>query len=277
MRGFLEKLTQRASDSGSLLCIGLDPDFALATQRFPDDPSPLFAYSRWLIDQTHPFACAFKPNSAFFEAQGHQGMLALEQTCTYLMQRHPSIPLILDAKRGDIGHTNAGYVQWAFDILHADAITLHPYLGSEALEPFLARIEKGSIILCRTSNPGAAEIQDYAQSGVPLWEHVALQVSQEWNANQNCMLVVGATYPRELSRIREIAPEIWLLVPGIGAQGGDLEAVLKVGVRGDGSGLLVSVSRTIASATSPAQAARELRDAINAIRRQLSYGTISSS
>ncbi len=258
--------------SGSLLCVGLDPELARVPERFHAELHPLFAFCREVIDATAPFACAFKPNTAFFEALGAQGWTELAMIFAHVREHHPDVFLICDAKRGDIGSTNTGYVSAVFDGLRADAITLHPYLGAEALRPFLEREEKASIVLCRTSNAGAGELQDLQIDGKPLWEHVAARVSNEWNARGNCMLVLGATWPAEMRRIREIAPEMTFLVPGIGAQGGDVEATVQAGLRADGKGLVISSSRAILYATDPAQAARETRDAINAARERVYAG-----
>jgi orotidine-5'-phosphate decarboxylase len=219
-----------------------------------------------LIEQTQEFASAYKPNMAFFEARGDVGLQELESTIEYLRSQHPEIVTICDAKRGDIGSTNRGYVASIFDAMGFDAVTLHPYLGREALQPFLERKDKACIVLCRTSNPGAGEFQDLETGGRALWEIVAEKVSNEWNANDNCMLVVGATYPAEMQRIREIAPKIPFLVPGVGAQGGDVAAVVHAGLDSGGGGLLISSSRGVMYASSPADAARALRDEINVAR-----------
>lgn len=184
----------------------------------------------------------------------------------YLREAWPQHFTVCDAKRADIGSTNAGYVRAVFDELRADAITLHPYLGQEALMPFLQREDKASIVLCRTSNAGAGELQDLIAEGKPMWQHVAERVSRDWNAHGNCMLVVGATYPEEMRRIRAIAPEMNLLVPGIGAQGGDIAATVRAGLRADGKGLIISSSRAILYSDDPARIARETRDALNAAR-----------
>jgi orotidine-5'-phosphate decarboxylase len=187
-------------------------------------------------------------------------------TVEYLREKYPQVVTVCDAKRADIGNTNHGYVSAIFDDLGFDAVTLHPYLGREALEPFLARKDKACIVLCRTSNPGAGEFQDLHVEGRPLWQAVAQKVSREWNVNGNCMLVVGATYPDEMLVVREIAPEMTLLVPGIGAQGGDVEAVVSAGLDSNGKGLMISASRSVLFSDNPAAAARALRDEINAAR-----------
>lgn len=260
----LRKLETRMEAVDSLLCVGLDPEAERLPQRLRAEQNPLFAFCREVIDATAEFACAFKPNTAFFEAEGAQGWTELAMVFAHLREQHPEVFVICDAKRGDIGSTNKGYVSAAFDELGADAITLHPYLGAEALAPFLEREDKASIVLCRTSNAGAGELQDLQFDGKPLWEHVASRVRAEWNVGGNCMLVVGATWPEEMKRIREIAPEMTFLVPGIGAQGGDVEATVRAGLRADGRGLVISSSRAILYSESPANAARETRDAIRA-------------
>jgi orotidine-5'-phosphate decarboxylase len=260
------KFEARAEAVNSLLCVGLDPEFERIPERFKTMELPLFAFCRWIIEQTHEYTAAYKPNMAFFEARGGLGLQELEQTIKHLRSEHPAIVTICDAKRGDIGNTNRGYVASVFDQMGFDAITLHPYLGREALAPFLERGDKASIILCRTSNPGAGEFQDFGSDGKPLWERVAERVSSEWNASGNCMLVVGATYPEEMRRIREIAPMVPFLVPGVGAQGGDVAAVVAAGLDAKGKGLLISSSRGILLADDPAEAVRDLRDEINAAR-----------
>jgi orotidine-5'-phosphate decarboxylase len=244
----------------------LDPEISRIPARFREQEWPLFAFNRWIIEQTHPYAAAYKPNMAFYEARGTQGLTELELTMEYLRSQHPDIWTICDAKRGDIGNTNRGYAVSIFDAMGFDAVTLHPYLGKEALAPFLERRDKACIILCRTSNPGAGEFQDLVSDGRPLWETVAVRVSAEWNVAGNCMLVVGATYPDEMRRIRAIAPAIPFLVPGVGAQGGDVAAVVSAGLDARGKGLLINSSRGILFSQDPAAAAHELRDRINAER-----------
>jgi orotidine-5'-phosphate decarboxylase len=261
----LEKFERRARAVDSLLCVGLDPEIGKLPERFLGVEYPLFAFNRWIIDLTAEFAAAYKPNSAFYEARGVTGQRELELTIAYLRERHPDIVTICDAKRGDIGNTNRGYVEAVFDAMGFDSITLHPYLGRESLEPFLKRADKASIILCRTSNPGAGELQDLLVEGRQLWEHVAAQVAGEWNERGNCMLVVGATYPEEMARIRAVAPELTFLVPGVGAQGGDVAAAIRAGLGANGLGLIISSSRGILYSDDPAAAARSLRDEIRAL------------
>jgi orotidine-5'-phosphate decarboxylase len=268
MAAILEKFERRALSIGSLVCVGLDPDVDLIPSRFLQEEYPLFAFNRWVIEQTHAYTVAYKPNMAFFEARGVQGLRELELTVEYLRSEHPDIVTICDAKRGDIGNTNRGYVASIFDAMGFDAVTVHPYLGREALLPFLEREDKACIVLCRTSNPGAGEFQDLEVAGRPLWEHVAERVSTEWNTAGNCMLVVGATYPDEMRRIRAIAPEVPFLVPGVGAQGGDAGAVVAAGADARGLGLIISSSRGILFSDHPAEAAMALRNTINAAREK---------
>jgi orotidine-5'-phosphate decarboxylase len=267
MNAATQKFEQRAEAVNSLLCVGLDPELDRIPARFKGEERPLFAFNRWIIEQTHSYAAAYKPNMAFYEFQGSQGLAELELTMEYLRSEHPEILTICDAKRGDIGNSNRGYAASIFDLMGFDAVTLHPYLGKEALAPFLERRDKLCIILCRTSNPGAGEFQDIQSGGRPLWETVALHVSTEWNAAGNRMLVVGATYPEEMRRIRAIAPVIPFLVPGVGAQGGDVAVVVSAGLDARGKGLLISSSRRIIFNNDPAVAARDLRDEINAARK----------
>lgn len=277
MNAVLRKYEVRAKKAGSLLCVGLDPELDRIPARFHAEEFPYFAFNRWIVDQTHPFAAAYKPNMAFYEARGVQGLRELELTMEYLRAEHPGIVTVCDAKRGDIGNTNRGYAASIFDAMGFDAVTLHPYLGREALTPFLDRKDKACIILCRTSNPGAGEFQDLSVNGKPLWEAVATRVSTDWNEHGNCMLVVGATYPEEMRRIRAIAPEMTFLVPGIGAQGGDVEAVVTAGLNARGAGLMISSSRGILFSDDPEAAARQLRDEINVAREKCSEGSHAAS
>ena len=262
----LEKYERRADAANSLLCVGLDTRFEALPERFRSDPHPQFAFNRWIIEQTHEFASAYKPNIAFYEARGEAGLADLRLTIDYLHTQHPDIFTICDAKRGDIASTNAGYVREIFDDLGFDAVTLHPYTGREGLSPFLDRAEKVSIILCRTSNPGAGEFQDARIGDKPLWQVVAEKVAGEWNARGNCMLVVGATYPDELRAVRALVGELTLLIPGVGAQGGEVEAVVRNGVNRAGRGMIVTVSRGVLQADDPGAAAQGYRDEINRYR-----------
>jgi len=256
----LDKLNAGLDSSGSMLCVGLDPDMRTMPERFQAEPAPLYAFNRWLIEETAPYAASFKCNTAFYEAFGARGWEQLQQTAEFLREAAPAAFTICDAKRADIGNTNRGYVQSVFDQLGFDAITLHPYLGREALSPFLDRADKASIVLCRTSNEGGEEVQELVVEGKPLWRVVAERVAREWNANGNCMLVVGAKHTHVMEAVREFAPELPLLVPGVGAQGGHAGDVVRAGLSPRGKGLLINVSRGIAGNSDPAGAARQLSE-----------------
>ena len=273
---FHNKLDKVVGKNNSLLCVGLDPDVSKMPTQFKKSKQPLFDFNKAIIDATASLVCAFKPQSAFYEAYGPEGIKQLKQTADYIHKKYPHIPIILDAKRADIGNTNDGYVEFIFDYLRMDAVTLHPYLGGEALGPFLNRKDKGLIILCRTSNPGAAEFQDLQTGGRPLYEQVAQTVADKWNAHKNCLLVVGATYPEEMKAIRQIVgPDMVLLVPGIGAQGGDVGSAVRAGLGASQRGMIISSSRDILYASNKAdfakvahQRARAVRDEINKYREE---------
>jgi uridine monophosphate synthetase len=284
METFFSFLAKRIDDCSSLLCVGLDPH--------PSDlPAPTAEAAREfclrLVRATAPYAAAFKPNAAFFEAYGPEGWEVLKDVIAAVQDQSNRlgslIPVILDAKRGDIASTAEAYARSAFENLGAHAITLNPYLGKDSIDPFLAYKEKGVFLLCKTSNPGAADLQDLTldaskwklerSSGeitdgpwpVTLHEHIAF-LAQSWNTGNNIGLVVGATQPEALRRVRAAAPDLWFLVPGVGTQGGDLETALDAGLRADNKGLLINVSRGLARAEDPAKAAAELRDEIINLR-----------
>ncbi len=259
----IEKYDRRATAIQSLLCVGLDSDLAKLPRRFLHSESPQFEFNRHIIDATWQYAAAYKLNIAFYEANGADGWRQLEASVQYLRQRHPDILTICDAKRSDIGNTSAAYARAIFAELGFDAVTLNPYLGRDALQPFLDYQHKACIILCRTSNPGSAEIQDLQVGGRPLWQVVAEKTVADWNKQGNCMLVVGGTNPAEMAQVRSLVADMTLLVPGIGAQGGDIEAVISAGLNSRGAGLIINSSRGIIFAADPARAAASLRDSIN--------------
>ncbi len=262
----IEKYNQRVDKVNSLVCVGLDSEISKLPDHFKEMEFPQFEFNKYVIDATHEFTAAYNPNIAFYEARGDQGIRELKMTMEYLQQNYPDILTICDAKRADIGSTNEGYVTAIFDWFGFDAITLHPYLGKEALQPFLKRADKGCIVLCRTSNSGAGELQDLKVEGKMLWQVVAEKVRDDWNTNNNCMLVVGATYPGEMADIRKISPSMTFLVPGIGAQGGDVEATVKAGIDANKKGIIISSSRGIIFAANPGEEAKKLRDEINQYR-----------
>ncbi len=268
---FFDKLEQAALRNQSLLCVGLDPDPARLP--VPD----VAAFNRAIIEATAELVCAYKPNLAFYEALGEAGMAALRDTLAAIP---PDIPVIADGKRNDIGNTARAYARALFDELGVDAATVNPYLGGDAVEPFLEREDKAAFILCRTSNPGARDLQDLLVSAAPgsearpLFEVVA-EVAGRWNSRGNVGLVVGATYPEELGRVRQLCPEMTFLVPGVGAQGGDVAAVMRNGLDRAGRGLIINVSRQVLYASrekdfarAAAGAARQLRDEIERQRQQ---------
>jgi orotidine 5'-phosphate decarboxylase subfamily 2 len=283
METFFSFLSKRVDDCSSLLCVGLDPH--------PSDlPAPTADAARTfclrLVEATAPYAAAFKPNAAFFELYGPEGWAALKDVVAAVQKQSDRlgsmIPVILDAKRGDIASTAEAYAKSAFEHLGVHAITLNPYLGKDSIDPFLAYKEKGVFLLCKTSNPGAADLQDLPLTPGPspeigrgdgvraLYEHVAY-LAQQWNFGNNIGLVVGATQPEALARVRAAAPDLWFLVPGVGTQGGDLETALRSGLRADGKGMLINVSRGIARSTDPAKAAAQMRDEIINIQYALKH------
>jgi orotidine-5'-phosphate decarboxylase len=251
MNSFMALLESRWNE-GHFLCVGLDTDFGKLPAKFKQESvsDALFHFNREIIEATAPHCGVFKPNVAFYEGYGLEGLDALIKTNRFIRERFPVHPIILDAKRADIGNTNAGYVKAAFDVLQAHAITVHPYLGKEALGPFLAEKDRGVIVLCHTSNPGAGEFQELKGGGPELYKIVAEKVSQEWNYNGNCGLVMGATYPKQLAEIRNIAGELPLLIPGIGAQGGDLQQTVINGLNSAKEGIIINASRSILYASS---------------------------
>ena len=269
---FIAKLNRIWNENNSLVCVGLDPDLNKMPSCVKAEKNPVFAFNRAIIDATCADVCAYKPQIACYEGQCAEEDLAM--TLDYLHSKCPEIPVILDAKRGDIGNTSRMYAKEAFERYGADAVTLNPYMGMDALKPFLDYAEKGAVILCRTSNAGAKEIQELElMNGLPLYKHVAALIAGPWNYNGNNMLVAGATAPAELGEIRKIVGKTPLLVPGIGAQGGDLEGVLKFGLTEEKTGLVINSSRGIIYASSgedfaekAGEETRRLKAAINAFR-----------
>ncbi len=295
---FLLKLETRIKENNSLLCVGLDPDIDRIPRHLMKQKDPLFEFNRQLVEATHDLVAAYKPQIAHYEKLGPRGLENLEKTANFVRKKYPEIPLILDAKRGDIGTTAEEYAKAVFDYYKFDAVTVNPYLGHDGLEPFFRRTDKGVIILCRTSNPGAKDFQDlevYSSSEeqsdesrsnntamkqlrnnsspqgrtIPLYMKVAEKIVA-WNKLYgNCLMVVGATYPDEMKKIREIASDMFFLVPGIGAQGGDLEKMLAAGLRSDRSGLLIHSSRAIMYASDGPDFAEKARGEAMKLRDQI--------
>jgi orotidine-5'-phosphate decarboxylase len=271
---FIEKLKSAWSSQRSLVCVGLDPDLARLPAHLPKTPAGVLEFNRAIIDATHDLVCAYKPQIAYFAAiSAEQQLLA---TIEHIRRVCPQIPVILDAKRGDIGSTAEQYATEAFSRYQADAVTVNPYMGQDSAEPFLRHTERGVILLCRTSNRGAADLQDLLVDGQPLYEHVATMIANKWNARGNCALVLGATWPAQIARIRSLVGDLPFLVPGVGAQGGDVEQLVHAGQTADGTGLIINSSRGILYASSSidyATIARaetlKLRDTINRFRHRI--------
>ena len=272
---FIESLGAAWSNNNSLLCVGLDPDPAKFPAHLKGRPDAIFEFCSSIADATADLVCCFKPQIAYFAARRAEDQL--EALIAHIHENHPGIPVILDAKRGDIGSTAEQYAVEAFERFKADAITVNPYMGRDSVDPYLAYPDKGVILLCRTSNPGGSDLQflevDTPRGRMKLYEHVARTVAEDWNASGNCGLVVGATFPAEIARVRALTGDMPLLVPGIGAQGGDIAATLAAGKTADGTGLMINSSRAILYAGKGedfADAARKValdtRDAINAQR-----------
>jgi orotidine-5'-phosphate decarboxylase len=243
MSGFYKLLSNSWEQKNSLLCVGLDPEVARLPKHIAKHKVPLFLFNREIIDATAQWVCAFKPQAAYYSAIGAEKQL--EKTIHYIKSEHPNIPVILDAKRGDIGATARMYAIEAFERYQADAVTVNPYMGGDTIKPFLEYRDRGVIVLCRTSNPGSGELQQLQSAGRFIYEHVANLAYSEWNQNNNIGLVVGATYPEVIANVRKIVGEMPLLIPGIGAQGGEIDSVVKNGLSAAGAGLVVNVSRSI--------------------------------
>ena len=271
MTGFVARLRAAWDEQDSLACVGLDPLIERLPAHIAAHASPIFHFNKAIIDATADLVCAYKPQFAHYAACGAEDQL--ERTIEYIHRAYPGIPVILDAKRGDVGSTAERYAIEAFERYGADAVTVNPYLGGDSLEPFLRFEDKGVLVVCRTSNPGARDLQDLDVGGRKLFAVVAELAATRWNSRGNCLLVVGATYPQELAQIRAITGDMPFLLPGVGAQGADIGAAVAAGQSADGRGLIVSSSRAVIHASSGvdfAAAARAatllLRDEINAAR-----------
>jgi len=276
---FIARLNQASQRHNSLLCVGLDPDPTRFPAHLAGRPDAIFEFCRAIVDATADLACCFKPQIAYFSARRAEDQL--ESIIAHIHEKHPGLPVILDAKRGDIGSTAELYAIEAFERYRADAVTVNPYLGRDSVEPFLAHRDKGVILLCRTSNPGGSDLQflevDGPNGKERLYERVARLVAGVWNQHGQCALVVGATFPAEIRRVRELVGDMPLLVPGIGAQGGDIAATVKAGRDSSGMGLMINSSRAILYAgtqvgggenfaTAARQVALQTRDEINRYR-----------
>ena len=277
---FIEQLLQATQSHKSLLCVGLDPEPAKFPDRYRDKPAHIFDFCAAIVDATHDVVCAFKPQIAYFAA--HRAEHQLEQLVAHIRQVAPSVPVILDAKRGDIGSTAEQYAIEAFERYGADAVTLSPFMGFDSVEPYLKRHGKGAFLLCRTSNPGGDDLQTQHLKDVPgtprMFEHIAQLAQGEWNKNGQLGLVVGATYPQEIARVRELAPTVPLLIPGIGAQGGDPVATVQAGLRATGQQItgpiVVNSSRAILYASAASTFAADARQAAIDAKQSLSHDSL---
>ena len=271
---FMQSLHQSWQRNNSLVCVGLDPEPAKFPAHLRDTADAVYTFCRAIVDATADLVCAYKPQIAHFAALRAEE--TLERLIAHIHEAHPGIPVILDAKRGDIGSTAQHYATEAFERYRADAVTLNPYLGRDSIQPFLDRADKGVILLCHTSNPGAADLQDLVVESthgerLPLYQHLARTIARDWNTNGNCALVTGATWPEQLAQVRALVGDLPLLVPGIGAQGGDVEAVLRHGRTVDGTGLMISSSRAILYAGNGEDFAAAARKAAQTLRDQINH------
>lgn len=266
---FLQKLQQAWHRTGSMLCVGLDTDRNRLPSHLAMEEDPVFSFNKAIIDATADLACCYKPQIAYYAGQNM--LKSLRKTMDYLRERCPDTPVILDAKRGDIGSTASMYAREVFDHYKADAATVNPYMGGDTLRPFLERESRGVIVLCRTSNPGSGDFQSLrvGDSGRQLFEVVAERAAKEWNTHRNVALVVGATYPEDIARVRRIIGDMPILVPGVGAQGGDVGAVIKAGADSKGWGLMINASRSILYASAGLDFAEAAREAASATVAQI--------
>lgn len=267
MKRFVEQLAAAWRRNDSLVCVGLDPEPGKFPATIAREVKPIFAFNKAIIDATADLVCAYKPQFAHYAAHAAEDQLQL--TIEYIRRTYPQVPVILDSKRGDVGNTAERYAIEAFERYGADAVTVNPYLGGDSLEPFLRREDKGVIVLCRTSNPGARDVQDLDTGGRKLYHAIAGLAASRWNSRGNCALVVGATYPQELAEVRQIVGEMPLLVPGVGAQGGDVAQAVRNGQTAAGTGLMISSSRAILYASSSGDFAQAARKAATALRDEI--------
>ncbi len=264
---FIEQLNNIWEKNNSLVCVGLDPDLNKLPECVKNSQAAIFDFNRAIIDATADLVCAYKPQAAYYAGQNADNQLAM--TIDYIKNNYPEIPVILDVKRGDIGSTAEMYAKEAFERYRADAVTVNPYMGIDTLKPFLDWKDKGVIILCRTSNPSSGEIQELVANEMTVYQHVAQYANSSWNYNNNVLLVIGATFPAELGEVRAICPDMPFLVPGIGAQGGDVEQVIANGATVNGTGLIINSSRGIIYAGQDEKYAAAARQATLNLRNQI--------
>lgn len=273
MSQFIDKLATSWERSNSLVCVGLDPEIERFPRHIAAQPSPIFQFNKAIIDATADLVCAYKPQFAHYAA--YEAEDQLERTIEYIHRSYPGIPVILDSKRGDVGNTAERYAIEAFERYGADAVTVNPYLGGDSLEPYLKYADRGVVILCRTSNPGAGDLQDLEVGSRKVYQVVAELAARRWNTRGNCLLVVGATYPRELAEVREIVGNMPFLVPGVGAQGGDVASAVSNGQTAAGTGLVISSSRGILYAGSDGNFTTAARAATQSLREQINASRTS--
>ncbi len=266
---FNDTLSNIIQKNNSLVCVGLDSDVDKLPESIKQKEHPQFEFNKAIIDATHDLVCVYKPNPAFYEARGDRGVRELKMTCDYINNQYTGIPVIIDAKRGDIGNTNDGYAKYVFDYLGADAMTVMPYMGIESLAPYFQREGKGIIVGCHSSNPGAKEFQELLIDGKPLYEIVAAELVKQYGTNPNTMIFMGATYPEQLTEIRKIVGDMTFLVPGVGAQGGDIEKTVKAGINSQNAGLIISSSRGIIFASRGEDFAEKAREETKKLRDQI--------
>jgi orotidine-5'-phosphate decarboxylase len=267
MSGFIAQLKAAWDSRDSLVCVGLDPEIERFPRHIAAQPSPIFHFNKAIIDATADLVCAYKPQFAHYAA--YEAEDQLERTIEYIHRAYPGVPVILDSKRGDVGNTAERYAIEAFERYGADAVTVNPYMGSDALEPFLRHEDKGVLILCRTSNSGARDLQDLPVGERKLYQVVAELTARRWNSRGNCGLIVGATYPADLAAVRAIVADLPLLVPGVGAQGGDVAQAVANGQTRAGTGLIMSSSRAILYASSGEDFALAARAATQRLRTEI--------
>jgi len=272
---FNQQLQSAWASQGSMLCVGFDPDPKRLPASFQGKPEGIFEFCREIADATADLVCSFKPQFAYFASQRAEAQL--EKLIGHLKDKYPHIPVILDSKRGDIGSTADQYALEAFERYGADAVTVNPYMGFDTIEPYLKHAGKGVIVLCRTSNPGGSDLQFLnVNSGEPLYLHVAKLASQKWNGSGQISLVVGATFPEEIAKVRAIVGDMPLLIPGIGAQGGDIDATIKAGriLNTPGTGMIINSSRAILYASAGSDFAQAARDIAQSTRDALKSAAV---
>lgn len=266
---FQKKVDTIIQKNNSLVCVGLDSQLDKLPVHIQSEKYPQYSFNKSIIDATHDLVCAYKPNSAFYEAQGHQGIQELQMTCEYIRTNYPDIPIIIDAKRGDIGNTNNEYVRFVFSYLQANAITVMPYMGIESLAPFFTDEKNGIIIGCHSSNAGAKELQDLLIGDTPLYCLVAKQIMKHYGNKNNCLIFMGATFPDQLRQIRKIVGDMTFLVPGVGAQAGDIEQAVTAGINSKKQGMIINSSRGIIFASNGTDFAKRAREETHKLQAEI--------